>query len=443
MQKRHIPDRTVSEWVDYIQTLHHSEIELGIERVAKVYRRLYPDGMPCKVISVAGTNGKGSTAEIIASIYHQAGYKVGKFSSPHLIDFGERYLINGANASDQALLDAFVKIEQARADIPITYFEFGALLAVELFCEAKVDVAVMEVGLGGRLDAINMLDADVALITSISIDHTAWLGNTIEKIAYEKAGIAREASPCVVGIREPAQSIIDYCDEIKSDLQVLGQSFDYQFDKCSNQWSWQSNQSTSSQIDRHLTQLPLPFSQAGVQLSNAAIAIQAVNLLNDGLLVSDQSIVDGIAKASIQGRCQIFSQKPLTILDVAHNESSVQRLREFVDGQRINKNIQQARVYALCGMLKDKEVAQSLACMTGLVEHWHLATIYNERGADAHYLQEQLNSVDTKSNKTISLHDSVNIAYNDVLKIVKPDDILIVFGSFFVVGDILKATNKH
>ena len=438
MQQRLIPDRTVSEWVDYIQTLHHSEIELGVERVSKVYRRLYPDGMPCKVISIAGTNGKGSTAEIIASIYHQAGYKVGKFSSPHLIDFGERYLINGANASDQGLLDAFVKIEQARADIPITYFEFGALLAVELFCTAKVDVAVMEVGLGGRLDAINMLDADVALITSISIDHTAWLGNTIEKIAYEKVGIAREASPCVVGIREPAQSIIDYCDEIKSDLQVLGKSFDYQFEEGANQWSWQSNQSS-----RNLTQLPLPFSQSGVQLSNAAIAIQAVDLLNDTLLVSDQSIVDGIAKASILGRCQVFSQKPLTILDVAHNESSVQRLREFIDGQRRSKNMKQGHVYALCGMLKDKEVAQSLVCMAGLVDHWHLATIHNERGADAYYLQEQLNSVDTKSNKTISLHDSVNIAYDDVLKIVKPDDILIVFGSFFVVGDILKSTNKH
>ena len=298
MQQRLIPDRTVSEWVDYIQTLHHSEIELGLERVSKVYRRLYPEGMPCKVISVAGTNGKGSTAEVIASIYHQAGYKVGKFSSPHLIDFGERYLINGDNASDQALLDAFVKIEQARADIPITYFEFGALLAVELFSAAKVDIAVMEVGLGGRLDAINMLDADIALIASISIDHTAWLGNSIEKIAHEKVGIARSASPCVVGIRQPAQSIIDYCDEIKSDLQVLGQSFDYQFEEGANQWSWQSNQSS-----RNLTQLPLPFSQNGVQLSNAAIAIQAVDLLNDALLVSDQSIVKGVAQASILGRC--------------------------------------------------------------------------------------------------------------------------------------------
>jgi len=151
MQQRLIPERTINEWVDYIQTVHHREIELSLERVNEVYRRLYPQGLDCKVISVAGTNGKGSTAEIIASIYHQAGYSVGKFSSPHLVEFGERYSINGANASKQALLDAFNKIEQARAEIPITYFEFGALLAIELFSSANVDVAVMEVGLGGRL----------------------------------------------------------------------------------------------------------------------------------------------------------------------------------------------------------------------------------------------------------------------------------------------------
>ena len=438
MPQRLIPERTVNEWVDYIQTLHHREIELSLERVNAVYRRLYPQGLTCKVISVAGTNCKGSTAEIISSIYHQAGFKVGKFSSPHLIEFGERYCINGVNASDQALLDAFVNIEQARDEIPITYFEFGALLAIELFSAANVDVAVMEVGLGGRLDAINILDADVALITSISIDHTAWLGNTIELIAGEKAGIARPERPCIVGIRQPASSITGHCNKINADLQVLGQSFDYQFKDGDQSWSWRSEQTT-----RELVQLPLPFSQAGVQLSNAAIAIQAIESLNAHLPVDNQAIVDGIEKASILARCQVFNEQPLSILDVAHNESSVQRLRSFVDQKIITQNKQNAKVYAVCGMLQDKEVAKSLACLNDLITHWHFATINNERGAPADYLQNELNSVVGSSSKVIETHTYVVEAYEEVLKVLTDDDILIVFGSFFVAGDILNVIAKR
>ena len=444
--KQSVHDRTVEQWVDYIQTLHHREIELSLDRVARVYKRLYPDGLTCKIISVAGTNGKGSTAEIIASIYHQAGYKVGKFSSPHLLDFTERYSLNSENVSEAALLDAFAKIEQVRADIPITYFEFGALLAIEIFSSAEVDVAVMEVGLGGRLDAINILDADVALITSISIDHTAWLGDTIELIAAEKAGIARTDKPCIVGMRTPANSIVNHCNAIKAQLHTVGQGFDFILGDDDQSWSWFSNET-----ERQLSQIPLPFSQAGVQLSNAAIAIQAVDLLNESLAVTDHAIVSGIDKASILARCQIINDQPLTILDVAHNQASVKRLRQFVDRQITAKSIHNGKVYAVCGMLQDKEIQQSLACLFDLVDYWHLASINNERGADADHLHSQLVNV-SKEEQNIDLtfdqanvtkHENVIKAYEKLSKMVTHDDILIVFGSFFVAGDILSFLNKQ
>jgi len=428
---------TIEQWFDYIQTLHSSEIELGIERVNEVYRRLYPAGMACKIISVAGTNGKGSTSELLSSIYHQAGYRVGKFTSPHLIDFGERYVINGCNAGEQAMLAAFNKIESVRGNTPITFFEYGALLAVELFSAAKVDVAIMEVGLGGRLDAVNMLDADLSIVTSISVDHTAWLGSSIEGIAREKVGIARANKPCVVGIEKTPQSIVDYCVEIGAQLHTIGQQFGFTYDsQKAEQWDCWFDDQTS------LAALPLPYQQDGVQLSNASVALQAVKLLLNSLPVTNESIYDGVRKAVILARCQVLSVEPLIVLDVAHNESSVTRLKSFV----LNK-LKAAEpcinVTAVCGMLKDKEIASSLAILAPIVDQWHFAGIDNERGASAAYLKQELAlsaemPVGVPS-EGITCHDKIITAYNHALKTIKPNDVIIVFGSFFVAGDILRS----
>lgn len=425
------------QWVDYIQTLHHREIELSLERVATVYRRLYPDGLACKIISVAGTNGKGSTAELLFSIYGQAGYQVGKFTSPHLVDFAERYRINGQNADEQELLAAFEKIENIRGDVPITFFEFGALLAIELFSNAGVDVAIMEVGLGGRLDATNILDADLAIITSISIDHTAWLGNTIEEIAHEKVGIARANKPCVTGLLAPAQSIIRYCESIDAPLHQIGQEFDYTSSDDLSTWSWQSG-------DEVLEDLPLPFRQSGVQLNNASVAIYSVKQLLNALPVTNDAIRQGLNKATILARCQVLSESPFIILDVAHNQSSVTRLREFIVLQGQTK-LSNARVVAVCGMLKDKEVAESLAVLSSLVDEWYFANIDHERGAKADYLRQQLECVvecSTLSAKSINCYSRILSAYNAALENISNDDVLIVFGSFFVASDILQAQNS-
>lgn len=422
--------RSLPEWVDYIQTLHHREIDLSLERVRTVYQRLCPDGFKPKVISIAGTNGKGSCAELLSSLYCTAGYRVGKFTSPHLIRFNERFVLNGQAVQENVLLAAFEKIEQVRAEIGITYFEFGALLAIELFASAEVDIAIMEVGLGGRLDAINILDADVALITSISKDHTAWLGDTVEKIGFEKAGIARANKPCVVGFKQPQQSIIKHCSEIGAELLHLGSDFNYsEQQNDTHQWQWQST-------TRLVEQLPLPFGQAGVQLANASVCLQAVTLLDKHLPINDEALSSGLKQAQLLARCQVLSEQPLIVLDVAHNQSSVERLRDFLRNRKVS-----GRLFAVCGMLEDKEVQASLAALVDLVDEWSVASIHNPRGASADYIKAELKKAmqqhPSADQIDIACHDNIVDAFLASQGQLEVDDCLVVFGSFFVAGDIL------
>ena len=414
----------VNKWVEYIQTLHPREIELTLERVRKVYMRLYPDGMRCKVISVSGTNGKGSTAELCASIYRQAGYQVGKFTSPHLVYFNERVNINGAAVGDKDLLSSFVRIEAARGDIPITFFEYGTLLAIDLFEHANVDIAIMEVGLGGRLDSVNILDADVSITTSVAIDHTAWLGDTIEKIAYEKAGIARPNKPYIVGMGAPPPSLIEHAKKINTDLQIVTQDFNYYLD--GSLWSCK----TSDGVE--YKKLPLPFAQTGVQLSNCALAIQAISQLQLSLTVSEENVIAGVAAANLPGRCQIVQREPLIVFDVSHNEASTLRLSEFLALQFSPK--EGAKCVAVCGMLKDKEIAASLAQVVEQVDCWHTASIDNERGASSLEVAKQLENLNALE---VNCYDSARLAYEAAKATLTEHDCLVVFGSFHIVGDIL------
>lgn len=423
--------RTLPQWVDYIQTLHHRQIDLSLDRVREVYQRLIPSDAPFTVISIAGTNGKGSTAEMISSIYTQAGYTVGKYTSPHLVYFNERYLINGAMVEDADLLAAFEKIESVRGDIPITFFEFGTLIAIELFRQAEIDIAVMEVGLGGRQDAVNVLDPDVAIITSISIDHTAWLGDNTDDISYEKVGIARPNTPCIVGISEPSARITDYCHEINAHCLLVDQDFSYELSfeqhSVSNHqtWHWQNNA-----VDYQ--NLPLPFGQTGVQLSNASVAISAIECLQSKHSVKERDIQQGLAQASLAARCQVLSQDPLIVLDVSHNVSSVQRLVDFVSNRLESAD---RKISVVCGMLNDKEVAASLSLVAPIVKDWHLASIDHERGSTGEQLFEIVSAIQPSAN--VSTYTNVKQAYQQVSKTLKNGDTLVVFGSFFIAGDIL------
>lgn len=423
-KKLNLDEMSLDQWVEYIQTLHVREIELSLERVRDVYLRLYPDGMRCKIISLSGTNGKGSTAELCASIYRQAGYCVGKFTSPHLVHFNERININGDPVNERDLLASFVRIESVRADIPITFFEFGTLLAIDLFECAKVDVAIMEVGLGGRLDSVNILDADVAITTSVAIDHTAWLGDTIEEIAYEKAGIARANKPYIVGMTKPPITLIDHANDIDADLQILDKDFNYHLD--GSRWTWLSSDGVRYE------KLPLPFSQTGVQLSNCALALQAITQLQASLVVAERYIAAGIEAANLSGRCQVIEREPLIICDVSHNEASTQRLAEFLKTQFSPKP--SAKCIAVCGMLKDKEITASLNQIASMVDCWHAATIHNERGASAHEIADHLKSI-TKTE--VLCYDSAKLAYESAKSTLTEHDCLVVFGSFHIVGDIL------
>ncbi|GHA00748.1 bifunctional folylpolyglutamate synthase/dihydrofolate synthase [Arenicella chitinivorans] len=416
--------RTVADWVDYIQTLHAREIELTLERVQQVYQRLLDDELGFKVISVAGTNGKGSSAAMLAAIYQAAGYRVGKYTSPHLKDFNERIEIQGQAISDVELLSSFVAVEKARDKTPITYFEFATLTAIEAFERANIDIAIMEVGLGGRLDAVNILDADVAIVTNISIDHTAWLGNTVEEIAVEKAGIARPGKPCVIGMIDPPTTLLTSCAEIGAACHRHGLAYQI-IEQPSQSWNLITP-------ERGLHDLPLPFGQSGMQLQNAAAVVYACLLLNPVLPVSEAQLRDGLTQARIYGRCQLVQEKPAIVVDVAHNVASVARLHDFLMQHSIS-----GRVIAVCGMLKDKQIELSLEHIHKLVDVWHLGSINNPRGASSQQLAATLAQLGAD---TASLHayESPLVAFEAAKATLTVDDLLVVFGSFFVAGDILR-----
>jgi dihydrofolate synthase/folylpolyglutamate synthase len=435
--------RTVIEWVDYIQSLHAREIDLTLERVKEVYGRLCPRGVSFKVITIAGTNGKGSTAELLRSMYCNGGYKVGKYTSPHIISFNERINIDGVDVSDLALLEAFERVEAAREGTSLTYFEYATLAAIDLFDRAELDLAVMEVGLGGRQDATNMLDADVAVVTSISIDHTAWLGHSLEKIGREKIGIARQDRPCVLGMRQPPSSILEVCKELNIEPKILGKDFDFSLQvddgpaKSHATWSWAGE-------DRAYHLLKLPFGQVRHQLNNASAAIQVVQLLNDDLPLSVINVATGIDVAKMSGRCQLVGSEPSIVLDVAHNEDSVVGLRAFIEGLSIR-----GRIVAVCGMLKDKQIKETLSHMVPMVDEWHFATIENERGSSSKALSQSVTklisdqgsfNVEGAHPKQLICHSKVVNAYEAALATLTSDDCLVVFGSFFMVSDIIAHT---
>lgn len=430
-------NRTLSQWVDYIQTLHYREIELSLERVSQVYRRMLPKGVPFKVVSVSGTNGKGSSCELISSIFACAGYEVGKYTSPHLVRFNERINIAGEAVSDSDLLQAFERVENARAahqdgEIPLTFFEFSTLLAIDCFTHAGIELAVMEVGLGGRLDAVNILDADISAVTSISVDHTSWLGNTVEEIAVEKAGIARQGRPCILGMATPPQSLVLSCSARAAITRTRGSEYDAQLNADGASWQWKSTDGD----DRLYNDLPLPFGQSGIQIDNAALAVEVVANFNEVFPVSENALRQGLSRAKILGRCQVLNNDPLIILDVAHNESSIAQLSSFVQQQNVS-----GRTLAVCGMLRDKDIAASLRQVSSVVSQWHLTTLGGERGASAKELSDILyNDVleNTAESVTVLDYPSVTKAYNAAFETLTADDCLLVFGSFFVAGDILK-----
>ncbi|CZF77292.1 bifunctional tetrahydrofolate synthase/dihydrofolate synthase [Grimontia marina] len=409
----------LSAWLQYLESLHTSAIDLGLDRASLVASNRNLTKPAPTVITVAGTNGKGSTCAIIETILLNAGYKVGVYSSPHLVRYNERVRINGLELDDERHSEAFAAIEALRGDTSLSFFEFGTLAALWLFLDNQVDVVVLEVGLGGRLDATNVVDHDVSVITSLAIDHVDWLGDDIEVIGFEKAGIFRAGKPAVCGQPEPPASVAAHADDIGANLHQVGYQFDYE--KEGDVWHWQCGA-----FD--LRDLPIP----NLPLPNAATALMALGLSE--LEVTDEHIVDGLKSVKLAGRMERVSDSPLILMDVAHNPHSAAYLAKQI---RELKEASNACVHAVVAMLHDKDIAATIEEMKSVIDHWYPASLTGPRAASweqvAEYLPEGVQGFATPA-----------LAFDKARAALDwQGDILIVFGSFHTVGEIADHLQKQ
>ncbi|WP_305838893.1 bifunctional tetrahydrofolate synthase/dihydrofolate synthase [Photobacterium leiognathi] len=403
---------SLSIWLKYLEQLHTSAIDLGLDRVKAVGQKadlLKP--APC-VITVAGTNGKGSTCAMLEAILIEAGYKVGVYSSPHLVRYNERVRINNQELDDSEHTKAFASVEAARGDISLSLFEFGTLSALTLFKNHQVDVVVLEVGLGGRLDATNIVDHDVSVITSLAIDHVDWLGDNIDVIGYEKAGIFRSGKPAICGQPHPPATVPAHADDIGAELYQVGYQFEYQVED--NHWNWQCGA-----FD--LTQLPLP----NLPLPNAATALMALGAAE--LDISEENIINGLKKAQLPGRMQRVSEQPLIIMDVAHNPHSAEYFANQLS--KIKQKEGKSKIHAVVAMLHDKDIASTIAAMRDTVDDWYPASLTGPRAATAEEILQHLPANCVGFDKPES-------AFDQALTQAGEDDMVIVFGSFYTVGQI-------
>ncbi|MEO6968966.1 MAG: bifunctional tetrahydrofolate synthase/dihydrofolate synthase [Rhodanobacteraceae bacterium] len=424
--------RDFAGWLDYQQRLHALTIDMGLERVREVWRRMgAPQPAPI-VITVGGTNGKGSTVALLEAMLSAGGLRVGAYTSPHLERYNERVRIAGVEADDDALIASFDRIEAARGaesknTIPLTYFEFGTLAAFDLFARANLDVALLEVGLGGRLDAVNLIDADCAIVTTVDLDHMEYLGNDREAIGREKAGIFRKGRPAVIGERDPPQSLLDEARRIGAKMSRAGMDFEAR--RHDDMWSWlPSNDKESA-----LTNLPMPQLAAPSQIDNAAAAIAALYALRDKLPWNPCAIAQGVRDARIDGRLQRAGENPEVVVDVAHNPQAARELARWLDDHRI-----EGATHAVFGALADKDVAGIVTAVGGRIEHWYLAGL----GADS---PRGLTSIQLAGKLRAALQDAPCSEFADVAAALssareraKHGGRILAFGSFFVVATVLR-----
>lgn len=411
--------KTLQDWLDWQLRLHPREIELGLDRVREVWMRLGAPAPAATVISVGGTNGKGSTVAFLEAMLAAGGHRVGAFTSPHLLRYNERVRVAGEEADDEALIAAFEHIEAARGDIPLTYFEFGTLAALLIFAASRLDVAILEVGLGGRLDAVNIVDADLAIVTTIDLDHQDWLGNDRELIAREKAGIFRAGRPAIIGELDPPRTLRAEASRIGASVFAAG--VDYRYEVLERGWLWQSGPLS--------LQLPTPGLAAPCQYANAAAAIAALYMLRKRIGWQTQAIVDGVANAQVAARIQRFPGSPELIVDVAHNPQAARVLAEW-----LSRNPAPGRTIAVFGALADKDVGGIVTPLQDLISHWHLAGLDADsaRGLDARTLGARLSP--EASARIAGHHADVRSALRAARDEAVEHDRIIAFGSFFVAA---------
>ncbi len=409
--------KTLPEWLAYVERQHAKTIALGLDRVSSVFRKMN-GSLACPVITVGGTNGKGSTCAMLEAILRAAAYKTGLYTSPHLVAYNERVRIAGAEASDDALCESFAAVEAARGEVPLTYFEYGTLAALWLFARERVDATVLEVGLGGRLDAVNVLDADCAVLTSIGIDHVDYLGPDRESIGREKAGIFRAGRPAVIAEPHPPQSVL----AAPGRHLLLGRDFGYVDQQ--SQWTYWGPAGRRSGLAH-------PALRGAAQLRNASAAMCALDALRERLPISAQDARRGLAEVTLPGRFQVLPGQPRVILDVAHNPQAASVLAENLAASGFA-----ADTIAVCGMLRDKDIAGVLAALAPRVTRWHLASLAGPRAASA---EELASHIDQAKETFPSPAD----AFAAALGRAGENDKIVVFGSFLTVGEVMAWLNNN
>ncbi|WMY95303.1 MAG: bifunctional tetrahydrofolate synthase/dihydrofolate synthase [Arsenophonus sp.] len=415
---------SLDNWLHYLSNQHKKNIDMGIDRINIVANNLDLLNPAPKVVTVSGTNGKGTTCHILESILIETGIKVGVYSSPHLLNYTERVRIQGKTLPEIEFCRVFSDIESKRDNTTLTYFEYGTLAALQLFKEAKLDLVILEVGLGGLFDATNIIDSTISVITNIELDHLDWFGKDREKIGYEKAGIFRKGKYAVIGELNIPKSIKNIAEILGTKLFCYG--IDWQFTQKKNQWQWES-------IDYNFQKLPLP---KNIPLINAATGLATLSCLMKESkqirdTVSSKAINQGLINAKLPGRLQVISHKPYVILDVAHNPHAANYLAKQVS-QLPRKN--NTKVYAVVGMLIDKDIKGTLSCLKSQVDKWYLASLNVSRGANAGKLAKYLQSP--------SKFDTVKNAWLQVMLDATQKDIIIVYGSFHTVSEILILHNR-
>ena len=414
---------TVDEWLDWQQTVHPLNIDFKLERILSVYKKLNISKIANKIITVAGTNGKGSTVSFLESVLNEKKYRVGTFTSPHILRYNERIKINGIEIDDESLLETFEMIDEARGDTTLTYFEFATLSAFYLFSKSNLDVAVLEVGLGGRLDATNIVDSDISIITSIGIDHTEFLGNTIDSIALEKAGVMRPFKTCIYAQENPPAALLKYAKN--KSVNLLIHNNDYRVSLGSSNWSLKSKNNSINEI-------PNLKMIGDYQYNYAAASLLALDVILPECLDDHGVIKKALSETEISGRFQYLSKSPDIILDVAHNEDAAKSLSDNI------KKIGYDKIIVVLGVLADKDVYSIVEPFSSLVDHWYIGTINSERGMNSDEIKFRINSI-YKNKLSIGTYASVTSAFNAAKCDQMRDSLLLVYGSFYTVSEALKA----
>jgi len=416
---------SLESWLSYLESIHAKPIDMGLDRVRAVAARMGLQ-LDCVTIVVAGTNGKGSTCAMLEGMLLAGGYRVGLYTSPHLLHFNERARLNGEPASDAQLTERFAAVEAARGDVSLTYFEFTTLAIMALFADSVLDVAILEVGLGGRLDAVNIVDADCSIITSVDIDHVEWLGDTREKIGLEKAHVYRAGRPAICADPVPPASLVEHAEAIGADLWLFGRDFNYSGDR--QQWSYGGR-------SRRRNELGYPALRGANQLLNASAALAALETLESQLPVPQQAVRLGLLQAALPGRFQILPGQPTTILDVAHNPHAVSVLAQSLDNMGFFPY-----THAVFGMLSDKDVDTVIARMGDRIDHWYCATLPGPRGLSGEELARRVRAAGYGSDaadRSVTICVDPAAALETARGKAGDGDRIVVFGSFLTVAGVL------